>query len=452
MRDVSRLIAPPADTPLWIAAAETVTLTGLAVVAGGVIQPGDPFFLDSSYCWLTFAPLLAGLRYRLAAGIGSAAMLCALMGGAHHAGIALAGGSLPLQGMLGLTLVGIAAGQMGAIWRRRVGRAQLNERYHRLRLDEFTRSYHLLLQSHRSLERRVIGEFYPLEHALTDLRDAWLERELADAGLESIAERVVLLFEQFGNVEVGAVYPVSEGSLGAEPAAACGRPRPVREDDPLIREVLEHAETTTITAEAPRATSRLLVAVPLADLRGRLHGVVAIERMPFVALERERVRELSILGSYVGSLLGGFRGTPGQGERSAAEFARELSAFAELGRRFGLVSSLAGVSVATGGNREIIARRIEQTIRNLDRGHVARDRNGAPVVLLLLPATTPEMFEGFRTRLQQRLEEELGITDALPFHLRAIGGGARARELLDFLDRSLELSDDDRRRLLAFLH
>ena len=49
--------------------------------------------------------------------------------------------------------------------------------------------------------------------------------------------------------------------------------------------------------------SGLLAVVPIADARGKLHGVLAIREMHFMAFQQANHNVLSLLGGYVGDLL-----------------------------------------------------------------------------------------------------------------------------------------------------
>jgi hypothetical protein len=94
------------------------------------------------------------------------------------------------------------------------------------------------------------------------------------------------------------------------PVDALGRPAPAvaslgtvtdATSDPLVTEAARHRMTMSVRDDMDG--SNVLAAVPLVDVEGRVHAVVAVHDVPFVAFNVETLELLAAIGGHLGDFL-----------------------------------------------------------------------------------------------------------------------------------------------------
>jgi polysaccharide biosynthesis protein PelD len=284
----------------WV---ETVVVTGLAPALGGWLRPEDPFFLGGPFCWPALAVVVVGLRHGLVHGLGSALALGLGMAAAWKWTSPHAGGTFPAEPCFGLLVLAVVSGEFREVWLRRLTQAERRSEEQRARLERLSRVHHLLRTSHERLEERLAIGAPSLGELL-----AILNRRLAAAGAEpplrALGETLLGLAMGHGGVQAAALYGLAEdGRLEVEPAAVLGGCR-AGEEDPLVREALRSGRPVSVRSFAEGAAgSRLLLAVPLVDVEGRVRGVMAVSEMQFISFNDDTLRLLAVLGAHVGDLL-----------------------------------------------------------------------------------------------------------------------------------------------------
>ncbi len=402
---------------------EGVAITLLLPLLGLWYHRDDPFFLQASFPWLALAPLLLGLRYGFALGLGSAASLSVLMYLMFRLGrpeVPAFPGSL----VLGLLLTGMLAGEFCDMWHRRLHRlAELNY-HHRLRVQKFTRSYQLLSLSHERLERAVLANTRSLRETITYLRERVLTAESDAPDRGDLHHLLMEVLGSFGWLQVAALYRVDEyGIFIPQVVAKLGNPRPVPIDAPLLVKALKSGQLTCVrpddaAAEQPsggaineesglvRISEALLAVIPLVDVHGRMWGVVTVQAMPFVALSRDHLNLLAVLGGHMGDLMALAAGG------GAYQFHTGLLRSHKNAAEHGLPAMLLGVVVDSQKAPPELWNELLEQHRILDQQWLLRNRNGHRVLMLVMPLTSAEGVRGFL----QRLESWVGKRFGLPLH------------------------------------
>jgi hypothetical protein len=290
-----------ASTPPWIPALETVGLTGLAILVGVLFDRNDPFLLRHAFPWLALAPLLVGLRHGSGKGLASGALLVAALGLARYWGLALP--PTVVESVFGWIALGLLAGEFADAWQRRHQRLETGAHDIRRRLESLSREHHALLTSHERLRRQVPGEpssFYEGLEALS----AKLARRGSE-GLSSLAGEILAFFAEHASVQSASLHAIGpDGRPGAQLAllgAGGGSP-----DDALLAAAVEHGEVVSVRELGQG--SDLLAAVPLVDTDHRVHAVIAVRDMPFLALDNAALIAFAVAGGCLGGALGGALG------------------------------------------------------------------------------------------------------------------------------------------------
>lgn len=274
---------------------EAVAATAQLPLIGLAVDPRDPL-LAHGFCWTILPPLLIALRHGFAPALASAAALSA---GQLALAVLGFGQGPQLELLLGMLLtVGLIGYGMGQL-RRKLAEVGTDLAWLSGRSAQLLREHALLEMSHARLEQRVCTG--PVESLRTSL--AAMRREMrsaAPATLEAMAQRIVELFAVYARVETASLYHVQgRRPLGA-PLAAVGNPSPVAADDPLLLASLGSGKIALAPSgsELARATC-LMLAVPLTDLTGRTHGILAVQSLPFSALEGENLKLIGILAGQI---------------------------------------------------------------------------------------------------------------------------------------------------------
>ncbi len=414
----SRPGAPPLA---WL---ETLLITAALPALGLLFNGDDPFFLRSSFFWLSLAPLLAALRYGFAHGFVSAALLTAGM--LFHVHFANAGAvELPVSSALALAVTGMLAGAWSDWWSQSLAHAKAENAYHRQRLDEFTTAYHLLRISHERLSHRVAASTDSLRDTLQRLYGHLQHSAQPHAPMRGMGGDVLGLFSNFTWVQVAALYAVDPGGrLRHPPEATLGDPATVDEHNPLVIAALRKRKLVAATAAENRdRTGGLLACAPIVDSDDRCRALLVIERMPFMTFTSENLRLLAVLAAHVGHLLARVEATTLEG---ASEFSRHLQrALADL-REFALPSTLVTLHCPAGQHGADLADFALTQMRGLDRPWQTRARGGTTLVCLLMPLTTEEEAGRYLERLESALGKRREVASLADLARRSGAGNFAA--------------------------
>lgn len=402
------------------AGAEIILLAGI-VPAALLSQLKTSWLLAGGSLWLAFIPLLLGLWHGLGAGFSASVLLVAVLGGFSHLS------ATPVPGFehihaVGLLLLGMTAGEFRNGWAARIRRLEAEGSYHRTRLDQFTRSYHLLQASHVQLERQLGSNAVSLRTLLQRLK---LQRAFIAANdekaLESIGKWLLDLFADAGRLHSAALYSVSERRTLQVPAiATLGQPEELSPFNPLLREALGAGCLTSLRAEADANTAGVIAVVPLIDSFGHVHGVVSIHEMPFFALRQSTFDLLAVLGGHVGDILTcRMRSVNDEGGIAAFRqcLHRTLNDVVSGSVPASLVTYRIGI--AGHGQMDVLAGLCHEG-RGLDQSWICGDSKGYAVVVALLPLTDATGAQRFLDRIERSAHKHYKAEDVPEAFLRKV--------------------------------
>jgi polysaccharide biosynthesis protein PelD len=285
-------------SPAWQAWLETTGLALAIVAVGALVDRRDPFLLQRGFSWLVLAPLLAGLQYGSTHGLVCAGLQALLLAVGWRSGVVQVPDSVAAT-VLGWLVSGLLAGEFRDAWSRRVHRAQARAEHLRIRLEALGRSYLTLKISHDRLQREAPAKPESLRDALAAFRRE-LAEEPAAPSIHTLADRILALFADHAFARAATLHPVDAKGRPGPAVASLGQAAEV-ENDPLVRRAARSAVTASVREGHDGAA--VLAAVPLVDARGRVHGVVAIREMPFVAFHSETLELLAVLGGRLGDCI-----------------------------------------------------------------------------------------------------------------------------------------------------
>ena len=381
-------------------------------LAGQLAFPADPFGVGSGFPWLALGPALFAARYGAGSGLVCAALAAALAGlslALAHPAYADEPSTLVALA-IGTLLLGLLVGEASEGWRRRALRAEAEGDYLRLRLERFSNDYRVLEVSHGQLEEYLAGQKLSLRGALERVRATLGERG-GEGALES-GEALMAVFAQFCSVQVAGLYRVrSPSTLDPAPLAVHGAMGELPRFDKLLRLALAERRLVSVTAESAALEQHedgLLAVVPIVDARERLHAVLAIRDMHFMAFQQRNLNVLALLASYVGDLIGRSGALDGD---PAARFGGELDTALRFARSHSMPSALVRLRLVAHPGDERVAAYLAGRIRGLDSSWVPPrpDDEGGWTVVVLLPLVGSRGAGAWLARVAGELRARHGV-------------------------------------------
>ena len=285
----------------WAVAGETLILPLLAVAIGIWVNPLDPLWIKASFPWAWFAPVILAMRYGPFAGLGGASVLLLAWFAFNTSGWIV--GEFPKLNYLGGLILVMVAGEFSSIWLARARRAEGIQMYLDQRLEYLTHQYYLLRLSHDRLEQDLIGRPMAMRDALSTLHSLIRDEPGAAASPLPGAQGLLRLLAQYCQLEIATIHSAADGEIKAEPLATIGQARNngrLDTDDPLVRDAVEAGTLSHLAAAlaAGASPSSYAIAVPMKTFDDELIGLLAVERVPFFALNEEMLQTLNLLVSY----------------------------------------------------------------------------------------------------------------------------------------------------------
>jgi len=429
---------------VWI---ESLIIMAASLGAAALLHPEDPFMFHGDFLWLMLAPLFLALRHGFAAGFFVQLMILTLVTAGWRLSVPGVE-QFPTTILLGITLVVMLAGEFSDYWQRRLLRDQIAAEHWDYRMQEFTRSYHLLKVSHDQMVEQLAGSTVSLRQAMSGVRHEMLKDKPSEQEdlLAAHAEAVLGLFRRYGTVQSGALYRVVNHQVVVQPLASAGTvPEQSPVDSLIVREALEKAEMISVLSTdsgSPRyVDGDILAVVPIQDMTGFIHAVLIVFRIPFLRFNNETLSLIAVMGASIGDLLHE-TGVEQQSETEAGVvFQHELKRSIRYARHHGVEAHVVSLEMHENLSLNgLLAQR-----RSLDTVWLRRHRDGHPIVLWLMPFTDAFAVAGFQARMNvwgsQQHAVEAGDDAQLTFHLFSVAGKGDADALMDEIASVCGLSD-----------
>jgi hypothetical protein len=302
------------------------------------------------------------------------------------------------------------------------------------RLDQLTQHYYLLRLSHDRLEQDLIGRPLALRDALQALR------RLPDDGSQLAgAGELLRLLSQYCQLEVAALYPMTDGKLADLPVARLGAEFALNRSDALLSHALERNALTHLQVELPVAVpaSDYIVIAPIDSGGGTPIGVLLVKQLPFFALHEDTLQTLNLLlRYYADGLMRRPLAAPVKAEIACPdEFAFELMRLWNIQRTTHLGSVLVALEFVPRPGYEDLPMQIQRQQRSLDVCWPIHYSSGS-VLVTLMPLAGEGSAEGYIARIEQWVRSQRGDTleDAGVFaHVRLLEEAAALPPLKQIL-------------------
>ena len=384
---------------------ETVVISLGALLLSYSLVPEDPLNTHI-FPWVWMVPLLIALRYGVLMGTVSVLLfLVAWLAWASNQHIDLA--DFPKLTFLGGTLMMMISGEFSSMWIIRVRRTEELQSYTEQRLELLTRRLYLLSLSHDRLEQDLIGHPASLREGLKELN-----RILpAPQGLAG-AELYMSLVVRQCNLSVAGLHAVQNLRIYPTAAASIGAFTPIDPRDPLIEHCLRSGDLVHINMEEnlTRLPSRYLVAVPAKTANGHIVAIMAVEKMPFFALQTTNMQTLAVLTSYYADTISASAFLPLLTEKikdCPIDFFTTLKTLHHLQRDMQISSMLVGFIVRDAHEGPEQLKIIASVARGLDETWILT-RGESRICLVLLTLAGETALSGYIDRIERLFAERLG--------------------------------------------
>lgn len=430
----------PALAPRWLRLLEALIITLALPVIGWVINPDDPLLLGSGLTWLlAIAPLLVGMRYGFAMGFSSALVSVVFMGleGWWYHGDILIDRAQRLPIAIALILVGMIAGEMADVWRRRLQQMAVIHRAQSTRLEEFVRHYQLLRVSHDQLAERLAANPFTLRDALKALEEKFQTLAPSQAPLTHHGSELLNFLALHARIQQAVLIPVDNQQLRLQSALWFGGEATVSASDPMLRACLEQRRMICLKSAMQQGinidNAPLLAVVPLIDVDECIYAVVAITAMPFIDFHRGHLHLLAVLGAQLGDMLQQAQNTT---QRGSSDRHKVVAQWVRHAREHQLTSLLVTIDFSFGLDDAQIQPAIDKVIsqqRGLDRSWLITENGIKRRLYILLPLTQLRASSIYVERLQEIFASQTGLGEACQFitiNSQVIDGRLSAKKLL----------------------
>lgn len=431
----------PSQAPGWLRLLEGLVITLALPTLGWAINPNDPLLRESGLTWLlAIAPLLVGMRYGFAMGFCSALFSVFLMGleGWWYHGELLADRTHRLPIAIALILVGMVAGEMADVWRRRLQQMTVIHQAQSTRLEEFIRHYQLLRVSHDQLAERLAANPFTLRDALRALEEKFQSLPSRLDPLIHRSDELLNFLALHARIQQAVLLPMGPSQRPLPHSAVWfGGEIAMDWDDPMIAACVAQKRMICLKSAMEHGiqpdNSALIAVVPLVDVQKHLYAVVAITAIPFIDFHRGHLHLLAVLGTQLGDMLlhAQQRASDGVDDHYAM-----IAQWVHHAQEHQLASLLVAIDFSPQLNDHLIKLAIDK-IRSQQRG---LDRNwivaqeGHPLRLsILLPLTPQRAFGIYAERLQEMLASIPGLGEAcqlVTITYQVIDGSRSAQKLL----------------------
>lgn len=381
------------ETNLKIVLVEIILFMLLAFSIGFYFNREDPLFLQNRHSIaLHLLPLsVITLYYGFIAGAMYLSIFSALL--------YLIYGKVEGLYLLYLFLFLLILAEFHFYWNRVIQQTSERLEYVSDKLRGIARSLYVLKLSHDRLESYYISKPVSIRGFLEDIK-----RELLmGIPLEDALRRLFNLVSNIYAIERGGLYQFD--GKGFKKLAEVGGMEDLNTEDNLVRYSMEREETAYIPISAVKGESSYLCFIPI-YVDGSLKYAIAIQKMPFMNLNKDNVLAINVLFYYVmldHYELDAIKDLYKEFRDIDVEAIKEINRCALLKKKYDVNSSL--VLFTFEDWDESLYYFLSDNVRGLD----LVSRCGRRSLMVLLPMTDLSGAYGFIRRIQGLIGEFKGV-------------------------------------------
>ncbi len=379
---------------------ETLALTAIVLAIGYSVNAEDPFYLHHQFPWLIIAPLLIGLRYGFLFGMTSTSLFIALFTSGRYFNWVVVP-DFPVEMVVGMLLVTMVATEFHDIWQQKLQPLQHKHNYLTLRMNEFSRAYHILKASHSQMEQQTANYIKSLRTSLLDIEKQMLTLAKDDgAPLSGMGEHILDILSEHGSIQTASIYAVSEDKkIILNPIACLGNPPSLWPTNPLVMASLNTGNVTSIQTYDECIDYEVLVVIPLIDVFQKIWGVVIINEMSMFAMQENTLDLLALLGGHIGDLIHRRAKANWLGKDVWLDFEYELRHILKEMLSLKIDAAVVISIIDRVETQDLFISKFRSELRGLDKVLIINDDFGRYIIINLLPLTDENGLKSFLYRL-----------------------------------------------------
>jgi hypothetical protein len=260
------------------------------------------------------------------------------------------------------------------------------------------------------MEQEILTKPVTLRDALVGLRH--LTTQSGDDQMPA-SHSLLQLLTQYCQLESSAIFVLTDNG-GYERISEIGSPPNLNSDDPMLIYALEHQSLSHLLigeladVELP---SPFLVIAPILTSDKKLLGVLAIDRMPFLALNDENLQMLSVMLGYYADCVVESEGTRhflAQFPDAPTDFAAEFSKLFQLQRTQNINSHIVVLTFDNDERGRLAVAQVTNIRRGLDISWHIKAGNRL-LLVNLMPLAHEAAVDGYLLRTEILLKDSMGI-------------------------------------------
>jgi hypothetical protein len=379
---------------------ETLAVTAILLAIGYGIDAADPFYLHHQFPWLIVAPLLIALRYGFLFGMSSTFLLVGLLMVGKYSNWQSVP-VFPVEMVVGMLLVTMIAAEFHDLWQQKIQPLQHKYQHLLLRMNEFSRAYHILKASHSQLEQQTANYIKSLRTSLLDIEKQMLILAKDDgAPLSGISNHILDILSEYASIQTASVYAVSKNKkVILSPLARLGNPPALWATNPLLTAALKTRNVTSIQTHEEGADHEILVVVPLVDVFQNIWGVIIINEMSMFAMQDNTLDLLALLGGHIGDLVQRRTQVNLLSKNVWLDFEYELRRILKEMLSLKIDAAVVVSILNCVETQDLFIEKFRSELRGLDKVLNFKDYSGRHIIIHLLPLTDKNGLKSFLYRL-----------------------------------------------------
>ncbi|MGB1257318.1 MAG: hypothetical protein ACPG51_15720 [Thiolinea sp.] len=403
---------------------DVVFLSSILPVVGYLLNPNDVLFLEQTFPWVAFPPVMLSLRYGWVWG-GVSLCIIALyffLGRLLHL---IPASLISAQFAAGTVLLVYLTGELSSRWRQQLQQYKERTKKSLLTATRLDKSLQLLHVSHSRLEESLVDVHQSLANSLRLLEFSQAQQSLGKSqSIENVILKMHEILSGLEWLEVAAFIRVTEGRIDTEkPLAVTGKFtidwNKFASDQMIMNALQHHKAYMQQDWVSANEASRFLVVIPIVDVNRKIHALLTVQQITPQSFNKQNAGLLLILCQYLGELINNQKALSPV-RRNQYLLAHEITSAVQIVRNS--VNSVMLVSVEmdkSEHSQEYEAFFVANTRRANRLWYIVKESD-ATSLLMLFPLFLPDDFVNYQQNLCQVFEKK--------FHLSPTVAGIRLKD------------------------
>jgi hypothetical protein len=394
---------------------ETVTLTGLFLLIGYIFHPQDVCFVQTQVSYALILLAILTLFHGFENGLIAIGMLSAAMWFFYP--------EFPYTDFLALLMMTMIFSEFHYYWTKKIKELQVEANYKTTKLNELSKAFYTLKVSHDQLEKNYVVKPMSIRSAVENIIASTQEskKETTDEKISEFYQKFLFLLEKSFNVHSALIIHKNQGHQSQELTAdnatvtyslLCEKYSPQEiSTSYLFRRAVHFQQPVYISDQEGEPTlhsqeeSKFLVAIPFVS-DTRVASVLLIERMPFMAFNKENLTSISILLEYLSiAILQNdlYQESYAISGIDDKQFLYEYTRLRYIYDKYSVSSSIMVLKFESELQSRKVYEKLTQMLRSLDLATAVK-HGKYYFIVLLFPLSDTSSALGFLKRLQHNIK------------------------------------------------